>query len=47
MDYLPRIENMTGNREGKCTAYSKALRMLMTVKRAVPWLKSQEQGEIL
>ena len=36
MDYLPRVENMTGNREEKCTAYSKALRMLMAVSRAVP-----------
>jgi len=38
---------MTGDGEGKCTAYSKELRMLVAVKRAVPWSKSQEQGEIL
>ncbi len=36
---------MTGNREGKCTAYSKALRMLMAVKRAVPWSQKAKNRE--
>ena len=36
---------MTGNREEKCTAYSRAFRMLMTVRRAVPWSRKAKNRE--
>jgi len=36
---------MTGNREGKCTAYSKELRMLIAVRRAVPWSRQAKNRE--
>ena len=45
-DYLPRIESMSREGGEKCTAYPNKCRMLIAVSRAVPWLKSQEQGGI-
>ena len=43
----PKGRKYDGQPRGEGTTNSKELRMLMAVTRAVPWSKSQEQGEIL
>tara|TARA_A100001011_G_scaffold246069_1_gene254288 strand:- start:5862 stop:6110 length:249 start_codon:yes stop_codon:yes gene_type:complete len=46
MDILPRFGNVTGNREEKCTAYSKAPRISsVLVERAVPWINQSKNRE--